>query len=65
MVIDELESWENGVELNLLLGEDAELILRSGVEFDSDEVVPVLQLVLLSDEEFLAFQVVDRDIEVG
>ena len=39
---EELESWNDLVELNLLLGDDAELVLGTWVELDFDEVIPVL-----------------------
>lgn len=63
--VQKLEGWQNRVELDLLLGEDAEFVLGAGVELDVQEVLPVLELVLLGHKELLVLQIVDRDVEVG
>lgn len=65
LVVSVLEGRQNRVELDFVLGQDGELALGIRVEAHAEILLAELELLFLSDEELLGFEVENRDIEVG
>ena len=60
-----LEGWQQSVEVDLVSGQNAELVLRAWIERHGDEVALALEFEVLSDQEFLVLDIIDGNGEIG
>ena len=65
LLVTVLEGRQDGVELDFVLREDGKLILRARVELYAKELLAELELLFLSNKEFLGLNIVNGNVEVG
>ena len=65
LLVTVLEGRQDGVELDFVLREDGKLVLRAWVELYAKELFAELELLFLSDKEFLSLNIVNGNVEVG